>query len=69
MSSLPEIIVIDVIEYGISSDQFFDELEVFPQSIAIVGSGYIAIEFAGFFSTLGPLSCFLSSLLNHEVPK
>lgn len=43
----------EISEFGISSDYFFDELEKFPESIAIVGSGYVGLEFAGFFSTLG----------------
>lgn len=38
-------------EYGITSDGFFD-LEEQPKKVAIFGSGYIAIELAGIFSTL-----------------
>ncbi len=40
------------IEHAISSDQVFDLAE-FPQRIAIVGGGYIAVEFAGIFNGLG----------------
>lgn len=39
-------------ELGISSDGFF-ELGARPGSVAIVGSGYIAVELAGVFSALG----------------
>ena len=39
-------------EHGITSDGFFD-LHARPDSIAIVGSGYIAVEFAGIFAALG----------------
>ena len=39
-------------ELGITSDGFF-ELEERPQRVALVGSGYIAVEFAGMFSALG----------------
>ena len=38
--------------YGIDSNKFF-ELEEQPKKIAIVGSGYIAIEFAGLLNGLG----------------
>ncbi|KAI8324080.1 glutathione-disulfide reductase [Martensiomyces pterosporus] len=38
--------------YGIDSDGFFD-LESQPKSVAVVGSGYIGIEIAGIFKTLG----------------
>ena len=38
--------------YGINSDKFF-ELEEQPKKIGIVGSGYIAIEFAGLLNGLG----------------
>jgi len=37
---------------GITSDGFFD-LEARPQSIAIVGSGYVAVELAGILAALG----------------
>ncbi len=39
-------------ERGITSDGFF-ALESRPQSIAIVGSGYVAVELAGVFAALG----------------
>jgi glutathione reductase (NADPH) len=39
-------------ELGITSDDFF-ELETRPESIAIVGSGYVAVELAGIFTALG----------------
>jgi len=39
-------------ELGITSDGFF-ELEHRPQRVALVGSGYIAVEFAGMFAALG----------------
>lgn len=38
--------------FGIDSDGFF-ELEQQPKSVAIVGAGYIAVELAGIFHTLG----------------
>jgi glutathione reductase (NADPH) len=40
-------------ELGITSDGFF-ELEERPQRVAVVGSGYIAIEVAGILNNLGP---------------
>jgi glutathione reductase (NADPH) len=39
-------------EYGITSDGFF-ALEERPQRIAVVGSGYIAVEIAGLLNALG----------------
>ena len=39
-------------ELGITSDGFF-ELEVRPQRVAVVGSGYVACELAGAFHELG----------------
>jgi glutathione reductase (NADPH) len=39
-------------ELGITSDGFF-ELAQRPNAVAIVGSGYVATEFAGVFSALG----------------
>jgi len=39
-------------EHAITSDGFFD-LERRPQSIAIVGSGYVAVEIAGVLAALG----------------
>lgn len=40
------------VELGITSDGFF-ELDEQPRRVAIVGSGYIAVELAGIFSNLG----------------
>lgn len=39
-------------EHGIDSNGFF-ELEQLPKSVAIVGSGYIAVELAGVLNALG----------------
>ena len=39
-------------ELGMSSDGFF-ELEQLPEKVAVVGAGYIAVELAGIFRTLG----------------
>jgi glutathione reductase (NADPH) len=39
-------------EFGITSDGFF-ELAERPNAVAVVGSGYIAVELAGVFSALG----------------
>jgi glutathione reductase (NADPH) len=39
-------------EFGITSDGFF-ELSERPQRVALVGSGYISVEFAGMFNELG----------------
>ncbi|HCZ16398.1 MAG TPA: glutathione-disulfide reductase [Candidatus Accumulibacter sp.] len=39
-------------EHAISSNEVFD-LERFPERLAIVGGGYIAVEFAGIFNGLG----------------
>ncbi len=39
-------------ESGITSDGFFD-LERLPSRVAVVGSGYIAVEFAGVLRALG----------------
>ncbi len=39
-------------ERGITSDGFF-ELEAQPERVAVVGSGYIAVELAGIFQSLG----------------
>ncbi|OLL25910.1 Glutathione reductase [Neolecta irregularis DAH-3] len=38
-------------EYGIDSDGFFD-LKHQPRRVALVGAGYIAVEFAGVFNSL-----------------
>ncbi len=39
-------------EYAISSNEIFDLTE-FPKRLAVVGGGYIAVEFAGVFNGLG----------------
>ncbi|EGR52340.1 uncharacterized protein TRIREDRAFT_53567 [Trichoderma reesei QM6a] len=39
-------------EYGINSDGFFDIAKQ-PKKVAIIGAGYIAVEFAGMFNALG----------------
>lgn len=39
-------------EHGITSDGFFD-IEQQPKKVALVGAGYIAVEFAGMFNALG----------------
>ena len=39
-------------EHGISSDGFF-ELETLPKKAVVVGAGYIAVEMAGIFKSLG----------------
>ncbi|KAH8926696.1 glutathione reductase [Atractiella rhizophila] len=39
-------------EHGITSDGFFD-LEEQPKRVVVVGAGYIAVELAGIFNTLG----------------
>ncbi|KAI8916319.1 hypothetical protein EDD86DRAFT_198270, partial [Gorgonomyces haynaldii] len=39
-------------EHGLTSDGFF-ELEKQPKKVAIVGAGYIAVELAGVFKSLG----------------
>jgi glutathione reductase (NADPH) len=48
----PRIPSIPGAEYGISSDGFF-ALEERPQRVAIIGSGYIAVEIACMFRALG----------------
>lgn len=39
-------------ELGINSDGFFD-IDTLPKKVALVGGGYIAVEFAGMFNALG----------------
>ena len=65
-------------ELGITSDGFF-ELPDRPQRVALIGSGYIAVEFAGMFSALGSETTILvrkdgvlrkfDSLLREELQK
>jgi glutathione reductase (NADPH) len=50
--SHPMVPAIPGAELGITSDGFF-ELAMRPAGVAIVGSGYIAVELAGVFSALG----------------
>jgi glutathione reductase (NADPH) len=45
-------------ELGITSDGFF-ELEDMPRRVALVGSGYIAVELAGIFNALGAYTTVL----------
>jgi glutathione reductase (NADPH) len=45
-------------ELGITSDGFFD-LEKLPQRVAVVGSGYIAIEVTGILNALGSKTCLV----------
>lgn len=39
-------------ELGVNSDGFFD-IDTLPKKVALVGAGYIAVEFAGMFNALG----------------
>lgn len=39
-------------EHGVNSDGFFDIAEL-PKKVALIGAGYIAVEFAGMFNALG----------------
>lgn len=39
-------------QYGIDSNEFF-ELDKLPERVAIIGAGYIAVEFAGILNSLG----------------
>lgn len=43
-------------EHGITSDGFF-ELQEMPKQVAIIGSGYIAVELAGVLNALGTDVC------------
>lgn len=45
-------------ELGITSDGFFD-LESLPKRVAVVGSGYIAIEVTGILAALGSKACLV----------
>jgi len=57
-------------EHGITSDGFF-ELPSRPAGVAIVGSGYIAVELAGVFSALGSHTTLVvrgDGLLRHFEP-
>ena len=48
--SLPEI---DGIELAMTSDQVLEEVYPLPRRLAVVGAGYIGVEFAGIFHGLG----------------
>lgn len=50
--TVPDIPEINGARYGITSDGFF-ELTELPGRVAIVGSGYIAVEIAGVLNSLG----------------
>ncbi|KAH6620806.1 hypothetical protein B0J18DRAFT_398713 [Chaetomium sp. MPI-SDFR-AT-0129] len=39
-------------DFGTNSDGFFD-IDTLPKKVALVGAGYIAVEFAGMFNALG----------------
>jgi len=46
-------------DLGISSDGFF-ELTEQPKKVAVIGSGYIAVELAGVLQSLGSQTCLVS---------
>ena len=48
----PSVPDIDGAEFGITSDGFF-ELDARPERVALVGSGYVAVELGGVFRALG----------------
>lgn len=48
----PRMTKIPGIEHAINSDGFFD-LTMVPKKVAVVGAGYIAVELAGIFNSLG----------------
>jgi glutathione reductase (NADPH) len=50
-------------ELGLTSDGFF-ELEELPRRVAVVGSGYIAVELAG---VLRPLGSEVSLMIRHDM--
>ena len=50
--TIPDEKTIPGAQYGITSDGFF-ELESQPKRVAVVGAGYIAVELAGIFNSLG----------------
>jgi len=50
--SAPLLPTTEGVEFGLTSDGFF-ELEDRPQRVAVVGSGYIAVELAGMLNALG----------------
>lgn len=40
-------------ELGMDSDGYFNDLDSIPESVAIIGAGYIAVELAGVMNALG----------------
>lgn len=50
--TIPSENVVPGANLGITSDGFFD-LEEQPKRVAVIGAGYIAVELAGIFNTLG----------------
>ncbi|WWC95542.1 glutathione-disulfide reductase [Kwoniella sp. B9012] len=50
--TIPSEETIEGAQYGINSDGFFD-IEEQPKRVAVVGAGYIAVELAGVFNSLG----------------
>lgn len=63
----PTVPAIDGADFGITSDGFF-ELEQLPKNVAVIGGGYIAVEFAGVLHALGAKVTLLlrgESLLSH----
>jgi glutathione reductase (NADPH) len=58
----PRVPAIPGAEFGLVSDAFF-ELGERPRRVAIVGSGYIAVELAGIFNALGSATTLV---LRHE---
>jgi len=58
----PSVPAIPGAEFGITSDGFF-ALESRPERVAVVGSGYVAVELAGVFSGLGSR---VSLVIRHE---
>jgi len=41
------------VEFGFTSNEFFDVMPEIPKSVAVVGAGYIAVELAGVLAGLG----------------
>ena len=66
----PAVPMIPGAEHGITSDGFFD-LTARPAGVAIVGSGYVAVELGGVFSALGSHTTLVvrgDGLLRHFEP-
>ncbi len=72
----PIVPVVPGAEHGITSDGFF-ELPARPRRVALVGSGYVAVELAGVFNELGSETTILvrkdgvlrsfDQMLRHEI--